>query len=263
LRESSSFRKRVAQRELLLGSLIATACPQHVEILGRLGYDFVFIDLEHGDFFLSDLRGLIIAADAQGITPLVRVSWNRPEYILKALDLGAKGVILPHVGSKDELVKAVESALYPPKGSRGAAPCIRSAGYFETNWEQFQDKSNEEVLVIPCIEDKKGMENLSSMLDIDGVDIFCLGPFDYSVDIGLPGKRTDPKVVNQMRRAAEEIISSGKHVMYPVLDFNEMEEWVKVGVRIFVYGIDTVIYAMALRNFLEKAEEIKRRLSSQ
>jgi len=249
------LKKNLREGNISIGSLIATPCPAYIELMGKLGYDFVFIDTEHGYYNVEDTLPLVIAADAWNVTPLVRVIENRLGLISKALDLGAQGVIIPHVHSKNELKEAVKSAYYPPKGERGAAPCIRSAGFMEFEWERFQDFSNENVMIIPCIEDRKGIENLDEMLDVDEVEVYCLGPFDYSVDIGLPGDRLNPKVEGEMVRAAEKISSEGRHVMYPVLTIEEAEKWLERGVKIFVYGIDTVIYGLGLKGFIDKIKE--------
>lgn len=240
----------------LLGSLVTTPAPAYVEAMGKLGYDFVFIDTEHGYFSVEDSLPLVMVADIWGVTPLIRVVENRRDLISKALDLGAQGVIIPHVHSKEELRRAVESAYYPPRGSRGASPSVRSAGYAEFEWAGFQERSNENVMVIPLIEDRRGIENLDEMMDTDEVELYCLGPFDYSVDIGVPGDRVSPKVEKVMENAVEKIVSSGRHAMYPVLDVDEAKKWHEKGVKVFVYGIDTIIYSLSLREFAEKVRKL-------
>lgn len=246
------LKKGLKKDEVLLGSLIATSCPAYVEIMGKLGFDFVFIDTEHGYYSVEESLPLVMAADIWGVTPLIRVVENRSGLISRALDLGAQGVIIPHVHSKEELKETVKSAYYPPYGERGAAPCVRSAGFAEFEWAKFQEKSNENTLIVPCIEDRKGMENLNEMLDIDEVELYCLGPFDFSVDIGIPGDRLNPKVESEMEKVAEMIFANGRHVMYPVLSVDEAEKWYERGIKVFVYGIDTVIYSLSLKKFTEK-----------
>ena len=248
------LKKNINEGRISIGSLIATPCPAYIEIMGKLNYDFVFIDTEHGYYSVEKTLPLIMAADTWNITPFVRVIENSFALISKALDLGAQGVIIPHVHSKEELREAVKSAYYPPHGERGAAPCVRSAGFMEFEWDKFQEYSNENTMIIPCIEDRKGVENLDEMLNVEEVEVYCLGPFDYSVDIGIPGDRLNPKVEEEMVKVAEKISSEDKYVMYPVLSMEEAEEWIERGVKIFVYGIDTVIYGLGLKKF---ADEIK------
>ena len=250
------LKKGLKEDKILLGSLVTTSSPAYVEVMGKLGCDFVFIDTEHGYFSVEESLPLVMAADIWGITSLIRVVENRYDLISKALDLGAQGVIIPHVHSKKELRKAVESAYYPLRGKRGASPSVRSAGYAEFEWAGFQEKSNENIMVIPLIEDREGIENLDEMMDVDEVELYCLGPFDYSVDIGVPGDRVNPKVERVMEEAVEKIISNGKYVMYPVLNVDEAKKWYERGVKVFVYGIDTIIYGISLKKFAEEIKEL-------
>jgi len=248
------LKKGLKEDKILLGSLVTTPTPAYVEAMGKLGYDFVFIDTEHGYFSVEESLPLVMAADIWGVTPLIRVVENRYDLISKALDIGAQGVIIPHVHSKEELRMAVESAYYPPRGRRGASPSVRSAGYAEFEWAGFQERSNENIMVIPLIEDRKGVENLDEMMDVNEVELYCIGPFDYSVDIGMPGDRVNPKVEEVMEKAVEKIVSNGRYVMYPVLDVDEARKWYERGVKVFIYGIDTIIYSLSLKEF---AKEIR------
>ena len=107
--------------------------------MGIAGYDFDMIDTEHGTYDVDTAGELIRAADGAGLTPLVRVLRNDPGPIMKALDLGAHGVVVPHVTSREEASQAVESAKYPPLGIRGSCPYVVAADFSMADWKEYQD----------------------------------------------------------------------------------------------------------------------------
>ena len=113
--------------QLALGAYVALADPQIVEIIGISGFDAVFIDMEHTAFDLSLVQQMIVAADLVDITPIVRVSDSDPGFILRVLDMGAQGIVIPHVDGLEGAKKAVEAVRYPPVGLRGGAGAMTAA----------------------------------------------------------------------------------------------------------------------------------------
>src|SRR5699024_4663404 len=115
--------------------------------------------------------------------------------ITKALDIGAEGVLVPQISTKEEAEKVVSAARYYPNGNRGACPFIRSGNHLVTNWEEYYTKANKDVVVMALIEGEKGLNNLEEIISTEGLDAIMLGPMDLSVSLGLGGELEHPKVV--------------------------------------------------------------------
>ena len=128
--------------QLALGAYVALADPQIVEIIGICGFDAVFIDMEHSAFDLSIVQQMIVAADLADITPIVRVSDSDPGFILRILDMGAQGIVIPHVDGLEGAKEAVSAVRYAPLGTRGGAGGTRAARFGSVSWDEHVRTSN-------------------------------------------------------------------------------------------------------------------------
>ncbi|WP_299742207.1 HpcH/HpaI aldolase/citrate lyase family protein [Rossellomorea sp. y25] len=170
--------------ERVLGSFIGFYSPNFIEMIGYAGFDFVVIDDEHGAFSSSELENMIRTAESVDLVPIVRVSYD-PSSIQKALDRGAKGVQVPMVNSKEDAIKAVKRAKFPPLGTRGVAYSHRAARYGNQGGKAFLDSSDENILVIPHIETLEAVENIGEIMGVEGIDVLFIGTTDLSVDMGF------------------------------------------------------------------------------
>ena len=184
----NTLKRNLAAGKVACGCAVMSRSPIIIEMLGYTGFEWVFIDTEHVPIESGlELENLIRAAEASNIVPLVRVKQNAENYIRNALEAGAQGVVIPHVATREDAEKAVKYARFPLRGVRGADPTVRSAQYKcgNFNWEEFVRESNEEIMVIPLLEDKEFLDNLEDILSVDGVDGVCFGATDYALSIGL------------------------------------------------------------------------------
>lgn len=159
-----------------------TRDPLIAEALSVLGFDAVTIDMQHGVAGSDTLLGLLQAVSAGRATPLVRVPWNRPEWIMRALDLGAYGVIAPMIRTVDDVEGLVSACRYPPQGTRSQGP-IRAALYGGPDYGRM---ANEHVMAIPMIETREALDDLDALLGVEGVDMVFVGPSDLSQAVGGP-----------------------------------------------------------------------------
>ena len=194
--------------QLALGAYVALADPQIVEIIGISGFDAVFIDMEHTAFDLSLVQQMIVAADLVDITPIVRVADSDPGFILRVLDMGAQGIVIPHVDGLEGAKKAVEAVKYPPVGSRGGAGSTRAARFGSVGWGDHVRTSNEEILLSVMTEDAKAISEVSEIAALEGVDLVALGPTDLSQTLGVTDP-ADPKLRSEVERIASEVKGSG------------------------------------------------------
>ena len=234
----------------LVGMMHFTGSPMLIELMASAGMDFTNIDMEHSPIGIDLVAHLIRAADAAGITPFVRVPSVEPGVIKQVLNLGARGIIVPHA-SKADCAAAVAAVRYAPEGIRGSCPAIRAARYTQPDWAAWTRHANREVTVIPLLEEKADIDGADEILAIDGVDIVFLGPFDYSVALGVPGANFDhPAMAAGLDGLVKKARQRGKYVMTSVgarIDTVYAREIYARGVRLISYSADALVFLEACR----------------
>jgi 4-hydroxy-2-oxoheptanedioate aldolase len=193
------------------GVSVMIPSPQVVEMMGKLGFDWVLIDCEHGTISLESMELMIMAAEASDTTPIVRPEANDPNMILRAVERGAMGVQVPHVNTATDARRVVESVKYHPAGKRGLAVATRSANYgFGLSLTNYVQKANRETLVCVQLEEVEALHNIDDILNVEGVDVFFIGPSDLSQSMGYPGRRDAPEVQRAIDSAFATIRTAGK-----------------------------------------------------
>ena len=158
------------------------------EVMARLGFDALCVDLQHGLSEMSDVAPMLQAISQTDVTPFVRVNWNNPNDIMRALDLGAYGIIVPLVNNAEEAAKAVAACRYPPVGMRSSGP-VRAVHY---GGADYVAKANDEIVVMAMIETKEGLANLDAICATKGLDAVYIGPADLSFALGMPPRGDNP-----------------------------------------------------------------------
>ena len=207
--QTNKTRAKLEAGEVVFGSEIMFPSADVVEILGFAGLDFVYMDLEHSSTTHESLAHMIRAAEIGGATPLVRIPQQAPGQhagtMLRLLDLGAMGIIVPHVDTKAEAEAVVDAIKYRPRGNRGMFDVGRQAGYgFSLPGREYVKQANDETLVVVMIESAEGVENLSAILSVDGIDVVQIGSSDLSQSLGYHGDLTQPAVVSAIERIVVE-----------------------------------------------------------
>jgi 4-hydroxy-2-oxoheptanedioate aldolase len=162
------------------------------EIMARQGFDALCIDMQHGLTDMSDLWPMLQAVSQTDTVPVVRVPSNDPATIMKALDFGAYGIIVPLVSTAEEAARAVAACRYPPVGMRSSGP-LRAAHYGGAN---YQAEANGEIVVLAMIETKEGLANLDAICATPGLDAVYIGPADLSYALDLPPRGDNPDPVH-------------------------------------------------------------------
>ncbi|MCI0438011.1 MAG: aldolase/citrate lyase family protein [Chloroflexi bacterium] len=202
-------KKVMREGKLALGAYVSIADPQVVEIIGLAGFDAAFIDMEHTAFDLPLIEQMARAAELVGVTSMVRVPDNDAKLILRLLDMGVEGIIIPHVDGVEGAKKAVAAVRYPPLGERGGAGGTRAARFGTVPWSEHVRQSNEEIVLAVMTEDQKAMGQIEEIAALDGVDIVSLGPTDVSQALGVSGP-SDPRLIARVREIADTIKKVGK-----------------------------------------------------
>ncbi len=208
----NTTRRTLEAGGVALGINIASASPLVAETLGHLGYDWVMIDLQHGENNLGNLAGMLTAVSATPATPWVRVVANDAGLIQRALDLGAYGVVVPLVNTPEDAARAVRAAHYPPRGDRSWGP-IRGSLYGGPDY--FAGAERELQLVV-MIETREGIAHADAIMAVDGVDGCLVGTNDFSLALGRPPRPVpdtapmDAEVEDAVRRVREAAERHGK-----------------------------------------------------
>jgi 4-hydroxy-2-oxoheptanedioate aldolase len=241
------LKKALAEGKTVFGPFCKILDPAVVELAALAGFDFVIIDMEHGPYSIETVQQMVRAAEARGITPVVRVTENSETSILRVLDIGARSVQVPQISTAEDAAKVVSSSLFYPKGERGMCRYVRAGDYTAVDKAEHFGTTNESILTIIHIEGVEGLENLPAILKCDGIDVIFLGPYDLSQSCGVPGQVHHEKVVKRMEEAVALARKSGKVVGTFVETVEDAKKWEKIGVQYISYAVDTGIILNAFK----------------
>lgn len=198
-----------------VGIFIASIDPSTTEIAADAGFDFTVIDNEHGPLDRLTVLSHVRAAEASGIVPLVRILNNADDTIQAMLDVGAKGVVVPKVGTAEDAARIVAAARYAPEGKRGMCPACHDGRYSIADFSNRMRIRNREALVIPIIETREGVENIESIVAVEGMDIIFFGPGDLSADMGLDVETGAAQLEQAWIHVRDVAHAAGKTVLVP------------------------------------------------
>ena len=179
---ANKLKARIAAGKAAVNGWLAIPSGFSAEVMAQCGWDSITVDMQHGVQDYQSMVQCFQAMDRHPITPLVRVPWNEPGIIGKALDGGAWGIICPMINNATEAKALADASLYPPIGKRSNGP-IRAAMYGEAS--PYQTIANDEVLVIPMIETQQGIDNIDEILSVKGISGIYIGPSDMGLSLGL------------------------------------------------------------------------------
>jgi len=234
----SLLKERLKKGDRLFGPFVNLCHPAVLEIAGLAGFDFAIIDTEHGELSSDRAVDMVRAAKLAGVSPVVRVYGNQPELIAKALDIGAEGVQVPQVGNKAEAIAAVKAAKFTPEGARGCNRYVRAAKYSAADKFAYFGNSNNETAVIIQVEGKEGMDNLSDIISVPGIDVLFIGPYDLSASLGITGQVDHPMLVAEMQKNMELARKAGVAIGFFVDDVETAIKWKNWGVQYISFAAD-------------------------
>lgn len=253
------FLKKIQNNQKPVGTFIDTGSPYVVECMGRTGFDYIIIDNEHSPVEAETSAELVRAAETAGLTPLARVREISRPAVLKLLDVGVQGLIVPNVSSVDEVKKLVGYCKYSPVGERGFCPSRKDGWGYDLGFSVPDTMAyiNERVLLIPQCETAGALEAIEDIVSVPGVDGIFVGPFDLSISMGIPGNFSNPVFQTALRRVLEACHERGKFCML----FSGTESGVYEG---FEKGFDSMTYSLdaglIIDSIKERVDRIKNSL---
>ena len=198
---------RLEEGRAAVGASLNINSPHLVEMIGSMGFDWVFIDCEHGSMSDSEAENMMRAAETYGIAPVVRVPANEPHLILRMLDAGAMGIVVPHVDNLEIAQQAAAAAKYPPLGERGSnygTGRNNQYGAGTSSALEYYAQSNGRTILFALIESQDGVDNIDEILSVDGIDATWLGPADMALSMGMPDQRVVDEALDMVVRKTIE-----------------------------------------------------------
>lgn len=237
---TNTTKAKLEEGKTVFGAIITRYAPDLVEIFGAIGYDFVMIDCEHGPMDLDQVEHMVRAAEVFGITPIARIPDHAESTVLRYLDRGLQGVIVPHVNTGEEAAAVARASRYYPEGYRGMGGGrahdygIRVSRQESTQWV------NSQVLCIPMVEDVQAIDNLDAILAVPGADILHVAASDLGQSLGNPGpaevRRVMGEVIPRIRAGGKMVGVGGNNPA----DAAGVAEFIKLGanmVTISAWGL--------------------------
>tara|TARA_Y100000590_G_scaffold46924_1_gene49707 strand:- start:866 stop:1627 length:762 start_codon:yes stop_codon:yes gene_type:complete len=235
-----SFKKRISNGDLLIGTFIKTPSYQIVELLSSCNIPFIVLDAEHAPFTKKDLDTCLLAAKPD--TPVVvRVPSLAEHHALSVLDMGANAIIFPHINNKEDAERAVNISKYKSvefkSGRRGFSNSSRSGQYGDVNINQMISSSNNSTSVICQIEEDKAVENINEIVNVNGVDCLFIGRADLAVTLGCDDI-SDKKINDAIDEVADAAKKEGISLGIYLPDSKSVKEWAEKGFSFFIVGSD-------------------------
>jgi 4-hydroxy-2-oxoheptanedioate aldolase len=222
-------------------------CAEAVELAGLAGWDFLVLDAEHAPLTAAQLPHLVRASAAAGIPAVIRVAANDPPAIQHALDSGAAGVQIPQVASVQDAARAVRAARFHPTGRRGFNPFVRAADFSNQPVPAFLQHANREVALVLQVESEEGVAAVDGILELPGIDVLFVGPYDLSQSLGIPGQTGHARVFEAAHAIARKAAARGVALGCFTNSLEEARCWIDAGARYLCYSVDTVLLLEALR----------------
>ena len=238
----TGFKSRLAAGELLLGSMVTLPSPAVAEILVQLGYQWLFVDGEHGPLETAEVLAILQAVGDQ-VPCIVRVPAAAEVPIKKMLDLGAAGIIAPQVNTAQQAADVVAWSLYAPEGRRGVG-LARAHGY-GLNFQEYVESANQEITVIVQAEHAEAVENIEQIVQVEGIDAVLLGPYDLAASLGKMGQVDDPEVTGAIDRITAACQDVGLPLGIFGVSADAIRPYIEKGYNLVVAGTDTIFLASA------------------
>lgn len=244
---TASFKKKLIEKDLLLGTILTLPSTEIVEIVCQAGLDWLFIDLEHSALSIRDAQLMLQVAGPE-IPGLLRVPSNDETWMKRALDSGAAGIIVPQVNSAAAAKRAVQFCRYPPEGTRSVG-IARAQGY-GGKFQEYVASANSDTAIVVQIEHIDAVANIDKILAVPGIDSLFVGPYDLSASMGKTGLINDPEI----QAAISKVKNAATRANLPLGIFGPTAEtvqpYIQDGYTLIAVGIDTLLVGKAFKDMM-------------
>jgi len=250
------LKHKLLSGEKTIGSWLTMPSLAISELMAKVGFDWLTIDLEHSSLSIEQAGEMIRIIDLAGVSPLVRLTSNDGNQIKRVMDSGAHGIIVPMVKTKGDAEQAVSSVYYPPKGIRGVG--LARAQNYGIGFHEYRDWLEENAIIIVQIEHIDAVNNLKDILSVDGVDGYIIGPYDLSASLGVSGEFDHSSMIEAMNEIYRVATSLGKyggiHIVEPDTDL--LKQSVLEGFTFLAYSVDFRMLDVSARIGMKSFKEL-------
>jgi 2-keto-3-deoxy-L-rhamnonate aldolase RhmA len=231
-----SLKNKLATKQPIIGTFIKTPHFHNTEVLAHTSLDVLCLDAEHAPFDRADLDKCVLAAKSQQKPVIIRVPNTENSSILNALDIGADGVVLPHILNAEHARAVIKKCFYGPEG-RGYAGSTRFAGYTTKKLPENLKNSANQTCVIAQIEDMEAVNNIDEICQVEGIDCIFIGRMDLTVALDQTNA-SHPDVMAAVEKVVDAANKYDKNCGMFVGDLTELPRWIAMGVSLFLLGSD-------------------------
>jgi 2-dehydro-3-deoxyglucarate aldolase len=250
------LKHKLLSGEKTIGSWLTMPSLAISELMAKVGFDWLTIDLEHSSLSIEQAAEMIRIIDLTGVSPLVRLTSNDGNQIKRVMDSGAHGIIVPMVNTKGDAEQAVSSVYYPPKGIRGVG--LARAQDYGIGFHEYRDWLEENAIIIAQIEHIDAVNNLEDILSVDGVDGYIIGPYDLSASLGVSGEFDHSSMIEAMNEIYRVATTLGKyggiHIVEPDTDL--LKQSVLEGFTFIAYSVDFRMLDVSARIGMKSFKEL-------
>ncbi|WP_378951549.1 HpcH/HpaI aldolase/citrate lyase family protein [Pelosinus sp. sgz500959] len=239
---SNNLKVRLKNGENIMGTMITVFdSPEIAKILKVCGFDYFIIDCEHGAYNYSSVATILAVAREAGIPGIVRIPEIKREVVLKYMEMGAAGLLLPNTETAEQAQLLVEYSKYAPLGNRGVSLLRPHTGFENVgNAVEYMKKANKETVLMVQIESLKGVENVGKMLDIEGIDAAFMGPNDLSQSMGILGQFDHPDFIAAIDHVILSAKQRGKYSGTHLTSADAILSWMDKGMSLNLWSNDVV-----------------------
>lgn len=242
-------RQQLKEGKPVIGATITVPAPEVAAQAANLGFDFLWIEMEHSAITLETARNMILATRGLKAIPFIRVPVNELWTAKRALDVGALGVVFPFTSTPELARQAVAACKYPPRGRRGAGPGLASFRW--PSPEGYYDFADRNAMVIIIIEEARAVEQIEEIAAVPGIDVIFIGTNDLSFSLGARGNQNDPRAVAAIRKIVAAAQKHNIPVGRPAASPQLVDQYRKEGFAFFQGPSDLVMMANGARPLLE------------
>lgn len=250
---SNQLKRALAEGRDVYGVMASIPSAASIELIGEAGFDFVVIDTEHVLINPETIEHMIRTAESYAMTPLVRVADAHPKTLLRLLDGGAQGIVLPNLEDADTLAQAVAACKYAPEGNR-SLNAGRPGGFGKSSLAEYVARANQEIMLIAMIESQPGVAQIDAICTVPGLDMVLEGAADLSQSLGVTWQPEHAQVIQALETVQHSANKNGIPYCAFLRQPKAQERWRAKGVHAFMLGDERGIAFRALQTSLSEAK---------
>ncbi len=244
-----TFRQRLLDGDLLISTLISFPSSEIVELLSKAGFDWLFIDSEHGPFDSLQMQRMLQAV-SPNCSCLIRVPSHDIVSIKSALDIGAAGIIVPQINNTEQARAAICAAKYPPLGNRGVG--LARAHEYGISFSSYLEKANQETCVVIQAETREAIDNIEDIVVLEDLDAILIGPYDLSANLGYTGEVEHPEVLSAIEKVERVCKQANVKLGYFGVDAKAVRPYIDRGFTLITVGVDSLLLLNRAQQLLKE-----------